>query len=56
MPWGFQRGGGPLQDYEKSRCSVVGSLPCPTDRSDKVFLVITLIVGEVLNLNSLRER
>lgn len=36
-PWGFRGEEGQLQDNAKGRCSVIRSLPCPTDSSYRVI-------------------
>lgn len=55
----LQRGGKSL----RSRCSVIRTLPCPTDRrfkkkkkKKKLFQVVTLTIAKAPNLNSFRER
>ena len=45
-PRGFRGEEGHVQGNEKSRCSVIRSLPCPIDRSKKLFLVITPVMGK----------
>ena len=43
-----------MQDKKKKRCLVISIFPCYIERFKKLFLVITLIMGKVPNLNFLK--